>query len=89
MEMYAILQVIEERAVRDWPVIVDALRPVDPEASDDVAYSDFVTAFTRYVLERGLLDVSPLERAGWKALLWLEDLRGPRTRAPSPLSAAA
>jgi hypothetical protein len=33
MEMYAILLVVEERAVREWPAIVDALRPVDPESA--------------------------------------------------------
>jgi rubrerythrin len=37
MEVYALLLVVEERAVREWPVIVDALRAVDPEAAEDVA----------------------------------------------------
>jgi hypothetical protein len=33
MEMYVLLQVVEERAVREWPAIVKALRPVDPESA--------------------------------------------------------
>jgi hypothetical protein len=36
LEMYALLLVLEERAVREWPAIVHALRAVDPEAASDV-----------------------------------------------------
>jgi rubrerythrin len=37
MEAYVLLQVIEERAVRQFPGIVRALRPVDPASADTVA----------------------------------------------------
>src|SRR5205085_1933012 len=37
METYLLLQVIEERAVSEFPAIVRALRPIDPEAARDVA----------------------------------------------------
>jgi hypothetical protein len=37
MEAYALLHVIEERAVLQFPYIVRALRPVDPESADVVA----------------------------------------------------
>lgn len=36
LEMYALLLVIEERAVREWPAIVLALRRVDPASAEDV-----------------------------------------------------
>jgi hypothetical protein len=36
LEMYSLLLVIEERAVREWPAIVSALRRVDPAAANDV-----------------------------------------------------
>lgn len=37
METYVLLGLIEERAVREWPAIVAALAPVDPESSEVVA----------------------------------------------------
>jgi hypothetical protein len=36
MEAYLLLQVIEERAVMRFPLIADALRPVDPKSADTV-----------------------------------------------------
>jgi rubrerythrin len=36
MEIYVLLQVLEERAVREWPAFVSVLRPVDPETASAV-----------------------------------------------------
>lgn len=109
METYALLQVIEERGVREFPAIVRALEPVDPESAavmasivrdeerhvkyckaiskryaphpatlerslarcreaEARAFADHGDAFLRFVVDRDLLDVGPLERRIWRAL---------------------
>ena len=37
MQIFAMLQVVEERGVRQFPMVAAALRPVDPESADVVA----------------------------------------------------
>jgi rubrerythrin len=119
MEVYLILLALEERAVREWPAIAAALRPIDPESAADVdrvlrdearhvryaraisrryapdeatlertlahvrraeqqAFDENTNAFTRIALERGLVDVGPVEHLFWRAATFLGDLRTAR-----------
>jgi rubrerythrin len=115
MELYVLLQVLEERAVGHLPRIAVALRSVDVESAEDLervlrderrhvkyaraiarryapddatyerelarvraaearVFAEQTNAFTRVVVERRLLDVSPIERLGWQALAFLGEL---------------
>lgn len=79
MEMYVVLQVIEERAVREWPAIVRALQPVDPDTAravegvvrDEQRHVKYARAISRRyapdeaTLERTLTHVREVEAAAY------------------------
>jgi hypothetical protein len=124
METYALLQVIEERGVREFPAIVRALQRVDTESGSVMAsivrdeerhvkyckaiskryapdpatlelslarireaearaFADHGDAFLRFVVDRDLLDVGPLERRIWRALA----RRSPKARGAVAVAA--
>jgi hypothetical protein len=66
MEAYVLLQVIEERAVRQFPGIVRALRPVDPGSADTVARvlrdEERHVRYARAISRRYAPDETTLER---------------------------
>jgi rubrerythrin len=83
METYVLLQVIEERAVRQYPHIVKALAPVDPESAevlarvveDEKRHVRYARAVSRRyapdaeTLEKTLAHVRAIERSVFEAHL--------------------
>jgi rubrerythrin len=66
MEMYVLLLVVEERAVREWPAIAAALRKVDPESAADlervIADERRHVKYARAISRRYAPDEATLER---------------------------
>jgi rubrerythrin len=66
LEMYAILLAVEERAVREWPAIVGALRPVDSASAQElegvIADEMRHVKYARAIMRRYAPDEATLER---------------------------
>jgi len=66
MQIFAMLQVVEERGVRQFPMVAAALRPVDPESADVVAGiirdEERHVGYTRAISRRYAPDPASLEQ---------------------------